>query len=368
MYAFMGPLGAGGFMFHENAFVGYDWFGSDRGSQRVISVNSVMAMAWQPVGPGELTERLMLSAEPITVGKRGYPLIFQTGETFHGQPLHDRQHPHDFFMELALSYVLPVSAGVAVEVYVAPAGEPALGPVAYPHRISALSDPFAPIGHHWEDATHISFGVLTAGVFTRHLKLEGSWFNGREPDENRWDLDLDVPDSYSGRLTWNPNAMWSTQGSYGYLRSPEPSSSGVSVQRVTASVTHNAPLGGAANWAMTLLGAANFESEGPATPAALLESTWSIDGHHVIFGRAEYVRKSGQDLVLPEVLDSEAFNMALLGLGYAYYFGPIASFEPGIGVRAAIGVTESRLESFYGTQAPVGGIVYVQIRPAPMSM
>jgi hypothetical protein len=165
MYALMAPLGAGGFMFHENVFVAYDWFGSDRGSHRLISANSLMAMAWQPVGTGELTERAMLSAEPLTVGGGGYPLIFQTGETFHEQPLHDRQHPHDLFMELALDYVLPLPGALALELYLAPAGEPALGPVAYPHRISAISDPLAAVGHHWEDSTHISFGVLTAGIF-----------------------------------------------------------------------------------------------------------------------------------------------------------------------------------------------------------
>jgi hypothetical protein len=368
MYALMGRLGAGGFMFHENVFVGYDWFGSDRGSQRFISVNSIMAMAWQPVGPGELTGRLMLSAEPLTVGKGGYPLIFQTGETFHGQPLHDRQHPHDLFMEVALNYVLPISEGIAVEVYVAPVGEPALGPVAYPHRISAASDPLAPIGHHWTDSTHISFGVLTAGIYTRHFKLEGSWFNGREPDENRWDFDLDVPDSYSGRITWNSMATWSVQGSYGYLRSPERSQPGVALHRATGSVTYNAALSSSATWATTVVGAANFESKGPATPATLLESTWSIDGHHTLFGRAEYVRKTGHDLVLRETLDTDVFNVALLGLGYAHYFGPFASLESGIGVRGAIGIAEPRLESFYGTQVPIGGIAFVQLRPAPMSM
>lgn len=368
MYGIMGRLGSGGFMFHENVFVGYDWFGSDRGSQRVVSTNSVMAMAWQAVGSGELTERVMLSAEPLTVTGGGYPLLFQTGETYHGQPLHDRQHPHDLFMELALDYVLPLSGALALELYAAPAGEPALGPVAFPHRISAISDPLAAIGHHWEDSTHISFGVLTAGIFTRRFKLEGSWFNGREPDENRWNLDLRVPDSYSGRFSFNPARDWSLQASYGYLRSPESSQPNASVQRVTGSVAHNAALGDGANVATTFVAGVNVERHGPTTPAALLESNFSIDGHHVVFGRAEYVRKTGEELVLPPERAADIVNVGLLGLGYVYYFGPFASLSPGVGVRGSVGFADARLEPFYGTQFPLGAMAFVQLRLAPMSM
>jgi hypothetical protein len=368
MYGLMLPLGAGGFMFHENIFVGYDGFNSDRGSERFISVNSVMGMAWYPVGPGELTGRVMLSAESLTVGKRGYPLILQTGETADGQPLHDRQHPHDLFMEVALDYTLPLSSGLAFELYVAPSGEPALGPTAFPHRISAISDPLAPIGHHWQDSTHIAFGVLTAGLFTRHWKLEGSWFNGREPDENRWDFDLRTPDSYSGRLSWNPSDHWNLQVSYGYLSSPEPQATSISVHRMTASVSYDSRLGAAGNWATTFVYGHNIESEGPATPAFLLESNWSPEGHHTLFARAEYVQKTGHDLVLPAELEDTRLNVGLLGLGYVYYFGPLSAFMPGLGVRGSAGYVDATLEPFYGTRLPLGLMLFAQLRPEPMSM
>jgi hypothetical protein len=368
MYGLMAPLGEGGFMFHENVFAGYDWFGSDRGSKRFISVNSVMGMAWHPLGPGELMARLMLSAEPATVGKQGYPLILQTGETANDEPLHDRQHAHDFFMEVALQYTLVVNNAVGIELYVAPAGEPALGPTAYPHRISAISDPLAPIGHHWQDSTHIAFGVLTAGIFTRQLKLEGSWFNGREPDESRWDFDLRKPDSYSGRLTWNPSDDLSFQGSYGYLASPERQETSISVHRVTASATYNLAMHAKTNWATTFAFGENVESEGPATPSFLLESNCNLDGHSVVFGRVEYVRKTGHDLVLaPELADS-VFDVGLLGLGYAYYFGPFASLAPGLGVRGSAGLVDGSLEPIYGTRVPLGVMVFAQLRPAAMAM
>jgi hypothetical protein len=368
MYGLMTPFAGGGVMFHENIFVGYDTFGGDRGSSRFMSVNSLMAMAWQPVGPGELMERAMFSLEPLTVGRAGYPLILQTGETNHGQPLHDRQHPHDFFMELALQYTLPVTDGVALDAYVAPAGEPALGPVAYPHRISAMSDPLAPITHHWQDSTHISYGVLTVGIFTKQLKLEGSWFNGREPDENRWDLDLRTPDSYAARVSWNPDDSWSLQGSYGYLKSPEARDPKVSLQRLTASATYNRASDHESNWASTLVIGQNIESTGPGTPGALLETSCSINAHHAVFGRAEYVRKTGHDLALDPRLDEVAFNVGEASAGYVFSFGPFASFAPGIGVVGSVGVVDGRVKAAYGGQFPVGGMIFGQLRPAAMDM
>lgn len=121
-------------------------------------------------------------------------------------------------MELAATYAFEVGRGLGVEVYAGLAGEPALGATAFPHRSSAMPDPLAPLSHHWQDATLISYGVLTVGVFDRWAKLEGSWFNGREPDEDRYDLDLSGFDSSAARLSVNPSPVWSLQASYGLSR------------------------------------------------------------------------------------------------------------------------------------------------------
>src|SRR5437773_4254134 len=189
----------------------------------------------------------MLSLDPLTVTRRGYPLLLQSGEAFKGEPLHDAQHPHDLFMELAASYTRPVSDGVAFQVYGAPVGEPALGPAAFPHRLSASSDPLAPLGHHWQDSTHISFGVLTAGILTRKVKVEGSWFNGREPDDRRFDFDFRKLDSWSGRVSVNPTDSLSLQASYGLLETPEELEPGQSIRRATASASYNRKLHGGGN-------------------------------------------------------------------------------------------------------------------------
>jgi hypothetical protein len=167
---------------------------------------------------GDLMARAMMSAEPVTVGECGYPDLLATGESCKGgRQLHDRQHPHDLFMELAAGYERELTPGLGLHLYGGPVAEPALGPTAYPHRVSALPNPIAPIGHHWFDATPISFGVATAGLFGRRWKLEESIFNGRKPDENRYDIDLDRLDSYSGRLWVTPNDHWALQASAGRL-------------------------------------------------------------------------------------------------------------------------------------------------------
>jgi hypothetical protein len=353
---------------HTSVFAGYDSKSSDRGDDKFISINWVMAMAGHAVGPGDILLRTMLSLEPVTVGKRGYPLLLQTGESLDGVPLHDRQHPHDLVMEIAACYRQAIGTSVGVELYAALAGEPAIGPPAFPHRFTAMADPLAPIGHHWEDSTHISFGVVTAGVFTRQLKLEGSWFNGREPDDNRYDLDLRTPDSFAARLTVNPTADISTQVSWARLASPEELEPGVSVQRTTASVMWNQRSSDRMqDLSLIAVFGRNDPSMGPSTSAGLGEAALMLRSEHTIFTRAELLTKSGHDLVLPAAVDNRTFGMASFSLGYVYDARWFGNVVPGIGFVATVDAIGADLEPFYGTRAPWGGMVFVRLRPPEMA-
>lgn len=352
---------------HMNAFVGYDSQSGDRGGDKFISINWVMAMARHALGDGDVTLRTMLSLEPATVGKRGYPLLLQTGETLDGLPLHDRQHPHDLVMELAARYRRPLSEGLALELYAAPAGEPAVGPPAFPHRFAAMSDPVAPLGHHWEDATHISFGVVTAGLYTRWFKIEGSWFNGREPDEERWDLDLDTPDSFAARLTVNPNPSTSAQVSWARLDSPESLEPGVSIQRVTASLLWDDHIAdGTANLALGAVVGHNEPSSGPGTDAALVEASLRFAGVHTAFARGEVLTKTGHDLALPEEMADERFGIASLSAGYVFDFDQIAAIVPGIGVLGMLDIVGEGLRPYYGSRTLWGGMLFVQLHAPEM--
>lgn len=354
-----------GLMFQGLLFGGYDVQGGPRGDSAFTGIGWLMLMVDRELPRGQLVGSIMMSPEAFTAGANGgYPLLLQTGETYQDEPLRDRQHPHELFMELAVSYSHYFSDTWGLLLYAAPAGEPALGPVAFPHRASAWYDPLAALGHHWQDSTHISFGVLTAGLLTPTAKLEFSWFNGREPDENRYDLDLRAPDSFSVRLSANPTARVSAQVSYGYLKSPELLEPDVSLHRLTASATYHAPFGGRGFWATTAVYGRNVEGEEEPTDSFLLESSLDLDGHHVVFGRTEYVRKAGHDLVLPEALEHSVFDVGNLVLGYVYNFGSFGPVRPGVGVRGALNVVPEALEPFYGSRTPVGGMVYVRLAPA----
>ena len=159
------------------------------------STNWGMLMARRQAGRARIGLRAMLSLEPWTVPGCGYISFLATGEICEGDTIHDRQHPHDLFMEIAADYDRELRGSWRWQLYGGLAGEPALGPPAFPHRISAMMNPLAPISHHWLDSMHISFGLVTAGVYDRKWRVEMSVFNGREPDENRADLDLAALDS-----------------------------------------------------------------------------------------------------------------------------------------------------------------------------
>jgi hypothetical protein len=353
-------------MAHGTGFVEYDKQGSSRGNDQLGSMNWAMLMASRRAGDGLFQARTMLSIEPATVTAAGYPLLLQTGESHKGVPLHDRQHPHDFWMEIAALYEVPITSRLGLELYAAPAGEPALGPVAYMHRPSALDNPVAPIGHHWQDATHVTFGVLTAGVYSKYFKLEGSVFNGREPDDQRWDLDPIRLDSYSGRLTVNPDSQWSMTAGYGFLKSPEALRPDESVHRLTASVLNSRKFDNG-QWATSLVWGANDISRGQGwTSSTLLESEAILDAHNTVFGRLELAQKSAEELVLPPTAfaGNQRFDVATLSLGYIRDFVQMFGGTGGIGVMGTVNEVPGSLEPFYGTRSPLGGLVFFRIRPA----
>ncbi len=352
-------------MLHGFAFLEGDVQGGSRGASQLGILNWGMLMASRTVAGGRFQGRAMLSLEPATIGAGGYPLLLQTGESHAGQPLHDRQHPHDFLMELAVMYERALGRSLGMELYAAPAGEPALGPVAFMHRPSAMDVPTAPLGHHWQDATHIAFGVITAGVFGKQWKLEGSVFNGREPDEHRWDIDPVRLDSYSGRLTVNPDDHWSLTAGYGWLKSPEGLNPTESVHRATASVLHGVKIGEDGSWSTALVWGANTHG-GSTTNSLLAESEAAFEGGNIVFGRAEWVQKSAEELVLPPVEFSATrrFNVGAVSLGYVREVAKFGGMVLGAGGMGTVNVVPTSLEAVYGSRTPLGLMVFVRVRPA----
>jgi hypothetical protein len=350
-------------MLHANGFLQYLKETGDRGSDQVGSINWVMGMAQRDAGAGKLMLRGMVSAEPWTIRGCGYPDLLATGEECDGEAIHDRQHPHDLFMELAAQYTRPLAGGVQLQLYGGPVGEPALGPVAFMHRISALPNALAPITHHWFDSTHITYGVATVGVFTPTWKAEASLFNGREPDEHRKDFDVAAMDSWSGRVWFMPSSRWALQLSGGRLNEAEAGHAGgprVDVDRVTASVTYHHPTLENTLWATTLGWGRNSEA-GEATNALLAESSVTFRDRDAFFGRLEWAEKSGHDLVVSP--GHELFDVAKLQGGYTRYLATWHGWAPGAGAAFSVGFVPESLRPDYGSRANAGFSVYLTLRP-----
>ncbi|HEX7123092.1 MAG TPA: hypothetical protein VF178_12025 [Gemmatimonadaceae bacterium] len=364
MYAIHRTWGAWNVMLHGMATLLYNHQGSDRGDTQLGLVDWEMIMASRPLAGGILKLNAMTSLEPATIGRRGYPLLLQTGESYRGQPLHDRQHPHDLVMELSGSYERALTPALGASLYAAISGEPALGPVAYMHRPSALNDPLSPLGHHWQDATHITFGVVTAGLFTRMWRLEASAFNGREPDENRWNIDLEGRklDSWAARFTVNPTGRLSVAAWYGYLDSPEALHPDDAARRFGASLQSVMSAPGGGLWASTLLWSAN-RAHDRVQHSFLAETNVELGAWQSVFGRAEHVRKSADELVIANLPEDETFAITSIVAGYVREVVQRPGLSLGVGLRASVNFIPAELEPAYGTRAPVGTAIFVRLRP-----
>jgi hypothetical protein len=363
MYAVHAAKGPWQLMFHGNAFAQFLYESGDRGSEQAGSINWIMAMARRDLAGGRVGLRGMFSLEPWTIRGCGYPDLLATGEVCRGGVIRDRQHPHDLFMELAAEYDRPITGAVRWQLYGGFAGEPALGPVAYPHRVSALSNPLAPIAHHWLDATHITFGVITSGVYTDKWKIEGSLFNGREPDEHRLGLDLDALDSFSGRVWFAPAPSIVLQVSAGHLEEAEEGHAGeprIDVGRITASATYHRTVRAGSVWATTVAWGRNAEGN-ESSNTLMLETNITFDERDSWFGRFEVAGKSAHDLDVSGT--DEIFTVAKLQAGYARHLKPWRALQPGLGGTVSFGIVPSGLATTYGRRVNPGLGVFLTIRP-----
>lgn len=368
-------LGGWAFTGHANVFAQllYESGEVHRTSRQAGSINWFMGMLRRPAGGGQIGVRAMLSAEPWTIGGCGYPDLLATGETCDGDTIHDLQHPHDLFMELAIDYDRPLIERLRLHAYAALAGEPALGPPGFPHRASALPNPIAPITHHWLDATHISFGVVTAGVSGSRWRIEGSVFNGREPDEARAGLELAALDSVAGRIAIAPSDRWSLQLSAGHLRESEAglgSAPRQDVNRATASAIYVRPSAGAGAWALTVAYGVNHETSSipgglleQSTHAALAETSWrSASGRHQWFGRMEVVGKPAHDLHVHEYI-TNIFTVGKGQVGYLHQLRAIKRWAPGFGAHVNLSLLPELLAPRYGGRVAPGVGVFANLRP-----
>jgi hypothetical protein len=287
--------------------------------------------------------------------------LFQTGETYHGEPLVDHQHPHNVFAELAAQYTLPISRNLSWLLYGGPVADPALGPVMYLHRESASENPAAPLSHHLQDSTHTSFGVVTTGFVIYRFKIEGSVFNGHEPNEERWSIQFAPLDSWSVRGSVAPTRNWTAQYSYGRLSHPEALEPGDQT-RQTASVEYNRPFA-QGNWATSAVwGRVQKEFEAFPLNGYLAESTVNFLTKNYAYTRVELVDK---DELFPDAPVHPSYRIG------AYTFGGVRDFihnqhwQIGMGGDMTFYSKPAVLDAAYGNH-PVSFHVFVRVRPGLM--
>lgn len=343
-------IGLGGdatLMLHGFVWPVYTSQTGPRGDDKFYAQTMAMATITAPFEGGKFTARTMLSLEPA-MRADGYPNLFATGEVAFGEPLVDRQHPHDFFMELAARVDLDIAEDTTAFLYGGPVGEPAIGPSTFMHRASARYNPEAPITHHWFDSTHIVYGVVTAGYSARSFQIEASAFRGQEPDERRWNIEKPKLDSWSVRASFAPSPNWLVQASYGELDEPELIHPGEDEHRTTASAHYN---NGRGLSAMAAFSAKNRQP-GDTLTAWLGEVNWDIDRHHTVFGRVENV---ANDELFPDhtsPLHDMKFRVSKFQAGYAYRL-PLGPFKLAVGGTVAAFAKPDALDAFYGKN-PMG--------------
>jgi hypothetical protein len=338
-----------------------------RGGDKFYSTNWFMASAQHRVASRDSFQaELMVSLEPATVTDRRYPLLFQTGETAYGMPIVDAQHPHNLIMELGVHYVHQLTETAILDLYAAPVGDPALGPVAYPHRASAAELPQAPISHHWQDSTHIADDVVTLGVRYNKFKLEASGFHGAEPGENRWILQSGAIDSWSTRFWFFPARNWAAQLSVGRLAHPEALAPGDQV-RATASLAYTLPMRGSA-WSSSLIWGRNHNTATLRNlNSYLAETVFPVTARNLLTARAELVDKDelfANSPALEAQIDRQSgstFRIGAYTCGYTRQFGTWFHVEPAVGANITAYSLPPAIKPQYGAH-PVGGNLFVRFR------
>lgn len=373
----MRKAGSWNLMVHGDFFGIYTNQTGPRGRDKIFGAGMIMPMASRRVGPGTLTIRAMLSPEPLLITHGRYPLLLQEGETWKNIPIINGQHPHDFFMELAALYQIKFGERTSLNFYGGPRGDPALGPVAYPHRVSQSENPIGTLGHHFQDSTHIATNVVTMGVTHGPMTLEASGFRGREPDERRWNLEKGKVDSYSGRLTLTPTSRWQAQYSLGRINSRETQHPERDTFRQTASVTYVRPWT-EGHWASTVLWGRNHElaylDHSALQPrqifnSYLAESTVLLRNKHWIWGRAELTDKDSlllytESPFVRSIEEQPFTRVKAFTIGYARELKPINSFlKPAIGGQWMAYGIPSNLVSVFSAH-PQGMQFFLRVRIA----
>lgn len=333
--------------------------------QQVESQNHLMLMGGKGLAKGKIAVHAMFSFEPFTLRDLGSAQAFQTGETFDRRPLIDYQHPHDLFMGLGATYTGDAGTDTKWSVTAAVVGEPTLGPTAFMHRASSEGNPTAPLSHHTVDSTHITHGVVAAGITHKYVTVEGSVFRGREPDEDRLDIEMGKLDSFAGRV-WFRRGVWAAQVSGGHLKQPDVTESS-DLNRYSASIEYagtTRPIKFIALFGMNHH--PQLSGQDVKELAWLTDLSWRVRPRDLVYLRAELVDKDileagGYDP--PEFAhDHPLSRVGALTLGYQRRVAQFSRGNLGLGGDLTVYRTPANLKLYYGR--PLSAHVFLILKGA----
>ena len=376
-------------MLHGNIFGTRVTTQGPRGGHAFVSTQMVMVDAGTSVGDNHyLNLDVMLTAEKWTVPFSGTPLLLQYGDLNHlSAPYIDNQHPHHSpIMGLTLSDTIWLGKDKNhIKIYFAPRGEATDGPLPFPHRLTGVINPDAPLGHHTaQDLSHISSTVFGASLKLGQFRYEASVYNGREYSPDVVTLPVRIPNSLSARVIFELNDQWSFYLSHGFIYSGE--------GRTSASVySHLALPGGEWKFHNSLIwGLDTFPG---ATPLNSFNEEFLFRSKaHRIWGRVEVLQRSSGELgifrlydpftgllikhggvgipfnwapppaspfakVLPPIADW----VAAITLGYTYNFSSWKEVDLGIGGSITKDLIADVYRPYYGGSDPWSAKIFVQM-------
>jgi hypothetical protein len=197
-----------------------------------------------------------------------------------------------------------------------------------------------------QDYSHVTFGVITVGYFYKRVKIDTSLFNGREPDEKRYDIDEPRFDSGSIRLSMNPSNNTCLQFSHGYIKEPEVLEPGgehspynrISYLELSCFLRQHAFNGA---------GLGN-EQTGPRQGTKFLAEADYQFGENALFTRMEFIKKSGEELGLEEEKSRDLFSISAFTLGIARTIFSSHNVSISIGALCTVSPVERDLGRIYG--------------------
>ena len=204
-----------------------------------------------------------------------------------------------------------------------------------------------------------------------------SAFNARESDfEEPWpDFAHGRLDSFAGRAGFHRSGL-GLQGWWGYLKGHDPTAPEMQMHRYGTSLSFDK--GGwssLAVWGMNvhhhdaashlfLHGDPNASPHARSS-SALVESTWNVGRAYVLFGRAERVMKSGEELGFQGGNLLQLYDVRSMSLGARRDVATAGVARLALAARGAVIVLPRTLELAYGGRTPLELHLFAQARRAP---